>query len=281
MERRTSPSHSSLLFPSRSSAHAGLIRIVLGAAVGLSSLSTPSLARPVEFTQPQPASPAAEAMDKLKQENDALKRRVVQLEQQLREARAEIDAMKGGVPVATPDAPATKTQADIPADPLASPASMLAALKASYAAELAEFADGTNQSKHRPAVAKWVDQQKKAVSGKTQWLVRFVRTDADTSPKRNVTPKLETVIQIIDPASKLPIGEAFRLEVPARFLKLVQSAKSDEEFTISGTFSAAPKFNPQRETPGTFDVPPMIGKYAEYDYTLVWDKVEAEKPAKP
>jgi hypothetical protein len=278
---RPSTSHGRLPLSSRFSPSTSLIRIVLGAAVGLGSLSTPSLARPPVLTQPQPASPAAEAMDKLKQENDALKRRVVQLEQQLREARAEIDAMKGGVPVATPDAPATKTQADIPADPLASPASMLAALKSSYAAELAEFADGTNQSKHRPAVAKWVDQQKKAVSGKTQWLVRFVRTDADTSPKRNVTPKLETVIQIIDPTSKLPIGEAFRLEVPARFLKLVQAAKPDEEFTLSGTFSAAPKFNPQRETPGTFDVPPMIGKYAEYDYTLVWDKLEAEKPAKP
>ena len=281
MERRTSPSHSSLLFPSRSSSHASLLSLVLGAAVGVGSISTPSLARPVELTQPQPASPAAEAMDKLKQENDALKRRVVQLEQQLREARAEIDAMKGGVPVATPDAPAAKTQADIPADPLASPASMLAALKKSYAADLAEFADDSNQAKHRPAVAKWVDQQKKAVSGKTQWLVRFVRTDADTSTKRNATPRLETVIQIVDPASKLPIGEAFRLEVPARFLKLVQSAKSDELFTLSGTFSATPKFNPQRETPGTFDVPPMIGKYAEFDYTLAWDKLEAEKPAKP
>lgn len=238
----------------------------------------PACAQPV-----QPAAQNSDMVERLRRENEALKQRIVSLEQKLKELQAQLDGGQGVGNSPVKDAP--KLTADIPADPLASPASMLAALKSRYQSDMAEFGhegekpDAAAEQKHRSAAARWVAEQKKALSGKSQWLVRFVRTDSQTG-RQSGASELETSVQIVEASSGLPVGEQFRLKVPSRFLRVLQGAKPDELYTLSGTFAAAPKFNAQRESAGAFDVPPLIGKYAEFDYTFVWDRVDRAEETK-
>lgn len=258
------------------SSRAVLVSILLTVGVPTATLaSAPAL---------QPAAQNPDMVERLRRENEALKQRIVSLEQKLRELQAQLDGMQGGGGAA-PVKDAPKLTADIPADPLASLESMLAALQSRYRADMAEFGgegakpDAATEQKHKSAVARWVADQKKALSGKSQWLVRIVRTDSQTGRQTGVS-ELETSVQIIEPTSGLPIGEQFRLKVPSRFLRVVQNAKPDELYTLSGTFAASPKFNAQRESEGAFNVPPLIGKYAEFDYTFVWERVEKAEEKK-
>lgn len=239
--------------------------VLLALAVGLSA---PALGQ---------TSPADE-LAALRAENAALKEQVAKLERELRATKNLVDALRGR---GAAPAPAAPTTAPLPDDPMAGPAAMLAQLKKNYAAEMGELADTKDAARHRAAVARWVESQKRSMTGMTSWRVRFDRISTEGEGRRTGT---WVTTQIIDAASGLPLGEPFSLEVPARFAQRVRRAKPEELYTLGVRFSADPKFNAQREDVGVFDVPAFIGKYAEFGFTAVWESLEqvpADAPAAP
>ena len=221
---------------------------------------------------------AQTARDQERSRADQLAAQVTQLVEQLRQ---------GGAPAADPDPteitppqPAAPTHAPVPADPLASPASLLAELQRRYAADLAPTdANPTDPAaplsgERRRKIDQWCVEQASLIQGPIEWRVRF--TDFREAARRDY----RALMTVTDPASGLPIGDALDVAVPrtlaerlARELTLGRDPDKAPLWTLTGTLAAAPKLNPDRPTPGVFNHPAFVGPYVEFDFHLTWRNV--------
>lgn len=282
-----------------------LIALVLGAGL----VASPARAQPVS-----PAELRRE-IDRLQAENLRLATQVQTLTTRLSEAeeardeasrRAEqlaiaVERLRGDLqtrneqinelipegtdpPSLDPQAP---TQAEVPADPMASPASLLAELQRRYAADLA----GGEQ--HDPAAAvpaltparrkqldDWCVDQARAVHGPIEWRVRF--TDLRQAARND----RRALMTVIDPPTGLPIGPTLEVAVPraladrlARELGVDGGDDKAPLWTLTGTMTAAPKLNPDRPTPGVFNHPLFVGPFVEFDFGLDWRNVVVVEPS--
>lgn len=194
-----------------------------------------------------------------------------------------------------PDAPMPppELRAPVPADPLASPASMLAELSKRYEAELATMSVATprDQAEYEKLAKRWCDLTSDRMRGSRQWLMTF-RDWRDADPKASPaapSPTISVLCRVIDEASGLPIGEPFRREMSVSYLdrferqaRLFAEGKAPEpRWMVSVMPIAKPVFNAERLEPGPYNEPPFIGRQIEFTYDIDWRGMTLWKPDQP
>lgn len=214
----------------------------------------------------QTASPPAPAVDDLEAE-------LARTRQELRTAQALIETLREEVArlqaevreLRGEDLP--EPRADVPLDPLASPASMTAELIRRYQRDLAHLPK--NESFAEEAEA-WCELTSRKIRGRRDWLISI----DDLTPQissRDSTAR----IRVFDPVSLLPIGEFQMVAVPARFASRVAAEPEAALWTLTAEVAADPTYNPARPTRGVFDAPTFVGPYIETGFTLEWVGITA------
>jgi hypothetical protein len=94
------------------------------------------------------------------------------------------------------------------------------------------------------------------------------------------------MVTVLGPESLEPIGESFRIPIPASMRDRIETARArhaekDGEkaaplfWELRLRVAARPTFAPRRELAGPFDYPQLIGPYAEFGYTVDVENVRA------
>ncbi len=218
--------------------------------------------------QDQPPSPsAADQIEKLRAENEELKRRLAALERELSSAKATINAMKARASEPTKPAP---TKADIPDDPLACPDAMLADLKRKYESEFGSLQDPRDDASLRLKAQRWTREVEREARGKATWVVKVARTDQIGQGANAIARATATVL---DATTRLPMGDNFAMDIPPRFAGKMLAAGGDTMWQIALTVAPRVKFNPQRHSAGKPDVPPFVGRYVELEPEYIIESV--------
>ncbi|GAB5496337.1 MAG: hypothetical protein Phyf2KO_14170 [Phycisphaerales bacterium] len=167
-----------------------------------------------------------------------------------------------------------KTYAQIPDDPLASPASLLRELQSRYHVEMLGVPTTTDAEREdfvRRAKL-WCRLTNENLRGRRTWLV----TLDDLAPMGRDTYVVRMESQ--DPESGLPIGEPFDVQFPKRFLDQFERGTKSGKWEVTSIVIAKPVFNESRLTRGVFEYPTMIGPMVEFDFELNWQGLRAWTP---
>ncbi len=232
-----------------------------------------------------------ERMTVLENENATLKRKVRDLEFELQRSRGSGSRSGAG----SADQPA-----EVPRDPLASPASLLLELQRRYQRDLGDLPRQTEPQienlKRRSE--KWAAATNLELRGKSRWLVRFGEI-YEISPGKH-----EAVATILDDATFAPIGEPLRLDIPGRYVDRIRSMdrarQRDEDrdprsqrgtpgvtrtpptagWELHVSVASDMKFRPDTPDVGLFNAVTLVGSYVEFGMKLEWQGLtEVEIPA--
>jgi hypothetical protein len=220
---------------------------------------------------PPPAPTAADQVERLRAENEALKRQIQTLERELAAAKSEITSLR--TRSREPSRPAA-TRAEVPEDPLSCPDALLADLKKQYQAEFGSLQDPKDDASLRLKAQRWAREVERTARGKTTWLVRVQRIDQIGQGANAIA---RVTAQILEPASRLPMGEPFPLDLSQRHGGRVVAAGVDSLWQIALTVAPRVRFNPQRPQAGKPDVPPFIGRYIELEADYIVESVAEAK----
>ena len=222
---------------------------------------------------------------KLREENTALRLQVQSLDQLrgdltnqlagqalvLAALREDIRAILETVRVLAPRrAPIETANAPVPQDPLASPASLLTALRERYERDIhtlarpKDMSDDAFLGKRREFLEKWCTNMARAFRGKTRWLVRI---DSDPPIDGRIRAGRMTVL---DPLTRQAIGDSFAVEVPNRFSDVLAAANGSGLYELDLTLTAAPKFDATLASPTVFNYPPQVGPFVRFGMETEW-----------
>ncbi|MCW5776620.1 MAG: hypothetical protein KIS87_09295 [Phycisphaeraceae bacterium] len=223
---------------------------------------------------------AQDAPDALRAENDSLRAEVQRLRSALDEALRRLAAAEAalarlGVPLGSTTDDTDPGALDAPADPLASPASMLVELRRRYERDLA--GGPTDAAARRAAVAAWCKSIRAELKGRREWLV----TIAPVEDPGVAASRPEAMVRVYDEALLRPIGEAVRVRIPARYAAQVRGRPDQRLWTLTANVVVAPRFEERRESEGIFNYPPFIGPYAEFAFELEWVSLNASPRVLP
>lgn len=273
--------------------------VVCAAALGLPVVESKAIA------QPEQASPAD-----LRRENDQLRERVAAMQAQLAERNRKIKQLEDEVkalkeqakaapatPAATPgSAPARPTPpagaptpkpaappassptgptAPLPGEALASPEAMFAVLAKDYDDVTKSMALETDDDRKRfiREASKWARGVERKHRGMVEWVIEVVSA-TDAGGRTTVE------YRVLDPDSRLPYGTvAQTMVLPSRTGKPLADRKDQKFWKLTGTFGAKPTINADRESSGFFDVPKLIGPFAEFGYDLTVTTLTPAPPA--
>ncbi|MCB9840417.1 MAG: hypothetical protein H6809_02040 [Phycisphaeraceae bacterium] len=261
----------------------------------------------------QPVSPAdlRREIERLQSENQRLATQAQAAEEQAREALARAEAAEvraaelartverlearlaglGGPIERVPQQPTsegapsepTAEPAKIPADPMASPSSLLLELQRRFEADIAtDVADPAHPltTADRRTLTDWCERQARELRGSIDWRVRLW----DLRPLgRN---DRSAMLVVLDPETDQPIGEPLEVLVPrapadrlARALERAdQSNQAPPIWTLRGAIAAAPHVNPDRPTEGVFNHPLLVGRFVEFGFELRWNALGEAAP---
>ncbi|MBX3363311.1 MAG: hypothetical protein KF866_00985 [Phycisphaeraceae bacterium] len=172
------------------------------------------------------------------------------------------------------EAPATtEPHAPIPADPLASPDSMLRELRRLYMLEFGSEIpeDPEVRSRRQAMIDQWSRRMAREMRGRPTWLVRI------TDLVEREGGRFEAKITMLDEATGLPFGEPFISETPRSFALRIRDGGFDR-WRLTVAFEATPRLNRERMQPGVFDTPRLIGPWAEFHYTVTWRQLVGVRP---
>ncbi len=227
----------------------------------------------------------ADRLQSIETELATAQRQVQALERENADLRSRLTAamQRLGIDPAADAAPksAAQPRAEIPEDPMLSPASLMAELRRQYFEAFPDpLPEGAEQrAAQLAAIEQWTRKAARELRGRPTWIVRF--TDLTERPDG----RFEAKMQVVEESSGLPIGDAFVTEIPRAYVSRVREAEFDR-WKLTLGFDAAPKFNGERLDPGIFNSPPFIGPGAEFGFTLNWRglsgvRPEAPEPAEP
>lgn len=236
-------------------------------------------------------APAAPSDNDLRVENERLKQRIEVLEKQLSDSKKRIKQLTdtllkhagekgaGGTGGSKPEGGTPESDyAPAPEDPLASPPSMFRALAAAFEQDLANVPRETKpeQAKYLAQARKWAQQKGREVNGRAVWTIRVVSV-AEKGRQREVT------CDVVEPASGKAYGPPVTIAMKAADATKLEGAAPDSLWKLTGTLSAAPKVNPDKEKPGAFDAEgTMVGSFIEFGFEFIVQDVDAvPAPPKP
>lgn len=229
--------------------------------------------RPQPSDQPanQPGTPSAaspEELQRLQSEVRSLRDETSKLREEIAALRLLIEHL---VPKPRPEVASAPARAETPADPFASPASLLAELRSRYRRDFAGLPTATEAQlqRYQDFARKWCKSTNSDAFGKGLWLVRI---DFDDEPD---TPEFEAMLTVVDATSRLPIGDSFAGNVPRTFVDQVRRAGDGALYELKALMTSAVRFNAERHDRGVWDYPPMVGAYVEFGFKLEWQGLAA------
>lgn len=249
----------------------------------LTFLACVGLALLAEGAHAQPEQTPAE----MRREIDLLRQRVAQLEAQLesaveradrlesenRELRRQLAAAQetnsregSGERVESLEVPIDKPleKGDLPEAWESSPESLFAALQASYERAMrgASRESRADEERYLARVGRWVREAEREFRGDVEWTVRVTRVLERPDHGGDV------MMQVVDPGTGRAWGEAFTMVMPRAYRELLDEAPGRNYWIVSGTLTATPRVNRERDEPGFFLHPLFIGAFAEFDYAF-------------
>ncbi len=220
----------------------------------------------------QDAAPPSPEEVALRREIASLRERLAKAEERIRHLEAERDALLGQLAEARKNArqaggageqaPAEEL-APVPADPFASPASMLQELRKRYEIAFADLPHDTDPAieAYKRDVQAWCRNVARGLRGRGQWIVQVLKLAEIPHDRRS----FEAQLRVIDPASGLPIGQPFRATIDASDARQIERLKDRFRFwKASVVVAAAPRYNEQRIDEGVFEHPPFVGRYCDF-----------------
>ncbi|MEL6497175.1 MAG: hypothetical protein AAF937_11020 [Planctomycetota bacterium] len=197
----------------------------------------------------------------LRNERRGLLARVRDAEQVLSALRLELEAAD-----TNSEALGVTRTAATPADPLASPASLLRELRNRYFETMRDVPDATlaERDEYKQQAALWCRLTNRELRGRRTWLVEL----NDLIPLRG--GRAVGRLRVIDEASGLPIAEAVDVEVPRLFIDRIENDPRYDRWLLTAVVIAAPRYNAGRATRGVFEYPPFVGPHVDFDFELDW-----------
>jgi len=214
---------------------------------------------------------AAQSDNELRRENQALQARVTELERELQAARDRIKQLEtvieemrksGGSSTTRPPSvqPEPEKVSIDESKQDASPRALLAAMQKDMQQDLAGIEIGAEGSRERDnymrALDRWVTGAAREFRIPVEWHVKILdRKDADRT-------RYLVRMQAVDPVHNTKLGDPFDAIIPISRAGGVDDVTST--YVIRGTVVPDIRINPQRAEQGTFDVPKLVGPYAEF-----------------
>lgn len=170
--------------------------------------------------------------------------------------------------------PAPQRYAQVPDDPLASPASLLRELQSRYHVEMLGIPRETEAEREDfiRRVQLWCRLTNENLRGRRTWLV----TLDDIAPMGR--DAFVVRMELHDHESGLPIGEPFDVQFPKRFMDQFERGTKSGKWEVTSIVIAKPVFNESRLSRGVFEYPTMIGPMVEFDFELNWQGLRAWAP---
>ncbi len=211
---------------------------------------------------------------RLAAENAALRDEVAELQAKLEAALVELDVLRVRLREAESrlsnlEPPRPPQYAEVGADPFSSPMALFRELRRLYERELAILPRETpaEDEDFEEAVQEWVSEAPRRIRAEREWTVRIESVERESTAPRNFSG----LVSVIDPATGQPYGPARRMSLPPRFAqKAMEGAGDHDLWTAKVTVIAAPSRNPDRESPGVFNEPWLIGPQVEFGFDLEW-----------
>ena len=238
-------------------------------------------------------APAVQAQSdsELRRENQQLKTQVEDLRRELEAAQQQIERLQqrldrinagngGSASGGEVGEPFEEKVSIDESKPDASPRAFLSKLQEEYHAEFEKLPLGdTVESRERLNYLKSVDRWRKQVAREHRMDVEwYVTIEGEESvDRRNVT----VWVQAVDPKHGTELGDEFLARIPKMRTKAIEENGMDATYVIKGRLMPDVLLNPDRASAGTFDSPPLIGPFAEYNFgvdvqTVNLAKVEQE-----
>lgn len=240
----------------------------------------------VALVRPAVAQPEKSPAD-LRTEIDILRQRIAQLEAQLTEAQRRAESLheeNESLKKRLAERPTTGAEGEdaadeplevpidrplesepLPEDWRASPDALLAALIKSHDALLSEEPRGTRaqQQRYLSILNKWLRDAERDFRADVRWAVRITRV------LERPTGEGDVLMQVVNPETGHAWGEPFTLTVKRVHREYLSANPSSHYWAIDGTLTAEPVLNRDRETPGFFLHPLLIGPFAEFEYSMM------------
>ena len=251
---------------------------------------------------PAEAQRMRDRMTALEAENAMLKRT-------LRDVQVELDRARG----AARNGSRTEMpmRAEIPRDPLASPASLFLEQQRRYERDLSDLPRWTavQLENFKARVEKWTATTNQELHGRSRWLVKF-------SEIYEIGPGMhEAVVTVLDDATFASIGAPLRLEVPSRYVDRIRSMERARQhegerdgngarrwdsgrdrghngghnggqggtewgWELHVAVTSDMKFRPDTPDVGLFNAVSLVGSYVESGMKLEWQGLtDVEIPA--
>ncbi|QOJ01700.1 MAG: hypothetical protein HRU70_14910 [Phycisphaeraceae bacterium] len=265
---------------------AGIARWTPGLIAGVVLVSPPGWS----YGQPDGATPAAvepagaaDALSRLREENERLSRQVASLERRVAEMNATLADLASVLRDLARDIPAIREAVDREArsgagavdppaassdEPFASPDDLLAALRARYTEEFGKDPLPDHPARRREAAEAWLRATNRALRGRANWLVRVSEARIVEQGKTTAT------MTVLDPLTRAARGGSFTVAVPGEYAKVVRDG-GDAVYELSVLVSSEAKYNPERPDRGVFETPPLVGAYVDFAYRLEWRLLRA------
>ncbi|MFG0285554.1 MAG: hypothetical protein ACF8R7_14140 [Phycisphaerales bacterium JB039] len=226
------------------------------------------------------AAPALAQNDaqRLAAENGRLRDQVAELEAKLQAALAEIDLLRIRLEDAEErlgnlEPPRPPQYAEVSADPFSSPYALFRELVRLYERELATLPRQTEAEDRAfgEAVERWVNEAPRRIRAEREWTVRIEAVERESTAPRKFTG----LVSVIDPATGLAYGPGRRMPLPPRMAQdVLDGADRHDLWLARVTVAAAPARNADRESPGVFNEPWLIGPQVEFGFDLEWRELE-------
>ncbi len=226
----------------------------------------------------------------LRQENARLRDRIAQLEAQLAQSNRQVESLKaqntalqrrltpgggGGSGPPTTPTPAPSNEPDLsnlPDDPFAAPDAMLRELRSKYVENFGDAPLSTPEEREKRIqdARPWTRRMSTELRRAVEWLVTVVPDSEGRWSQPGFGRDTVFLLQVLDSASGggAPIGRPFPISVSGRDAGRLQANPDGTRWIVSGVFSATPNVNPERETPGLFETPALVGPFVEFQHSL-------------
>jgi len=222
----------------------------------------------------------AQSEQELRREVEQLRERNRELERELQAARQQIQTLEQAVErlsdrlrALRDDRPDEDDEFEEEvtvdeSDPHASPRAMFRAMQESYRETLGDMdigeAAGRQRSIYLRSVERWRARINRDMRGSVAWHVRVLESEESRAGYR-------LKVQAIDPKTAAALGEPFELELPRRvarrYEQLVERRQA-ETLALQGVLIPDVQVNSERHEAGAFNVPPLIGPFAEFNFRI-------------
>ena len=264
--------------------------------LGVIVLSVVSVASPMARAQDDPPSPIEV---QLRREIATLRDRLAAAEERIRRLEGERDTLLEQLAAARSSASESKTgtsqsvdagpqelRAPVPADPFASPASMLNEVRDRYESEFEGLPHDTDPAivDYKKDVESWCKAGLRDLRDRRQWLISV----GDLEPRPNDRRQFDATIRVIDELTGLPIGDPLKTTIDATSARKIEAGKDRYGYwRVTVAVSALLEYNESLADEGVFENPAFVGRYCEFDVEVNWRLFqgvrteEVEKNLKP